>query len=160
MDEMAAFLRAAVAACLKGVSAETVVAMVNISRCRVLKPTGKVWDQLCSEDQVWLLTAREWKEYSDNVLVLEFKTRHGKKLVIRNPAAMSPKQLFDMVDVYFPDVPKVAPAPPSPAAKVAEAPSKGKGKGARAAPNSKSPLRTPVSVLQRQEKAHRCRPLE
>ena len=91
---------------LKTIAPEDILAVVNIKTCRLLKLTGKVWDQLSSGDEIWLVSPKEWKEHSDKVLVHECKIRHGKKLMIRNPAALNPKQLFDMVELYFPNIEK------------------------------------------------------
>eukprot|EP01032_Pedospumella_encystans_P015209 gene15209-17415_t len=91
---------------LKTIAPEDILAVVNIKTCRLLKLTGKVWDQLTSGDEIWLVSPKEWKEHSDKVLVHECKIRHGKKLMIRNPAALNPRQLFDMVELYFPNIEK------------------------------------------------------
>eukprot|EP00601_Ochromonadales_sp_CCMP2298_P010945 CAMPEP_0173252180 /NCGR_PEP_ID=MMETSP1142-20121109/20574_1 /TAXON_ID=483371 /ORGANISM="non described non described, Strain CCMP2298" /LENGTH=161 /DNA_ID=CAMNT_0014185175 /DNA_START=81 /DNA_END=562 /DNA_ORIENTATION=- len=133
-DEMAVFPHKALAqhkdsrdsGCLK-IGADSLT-LINISSCRVLKGTGKVWDQLGGGGEVWLLTASEWAVYSDTVLVHTLKSRHGKKLQIRNAAAMSAQQLFDMVNDSFPGIPK-PPISPSPSPSPVKTPRKGKAVG-------------------------------
>lgn len=91
---------------VRQVTPEDIAGIVNIKTCRLLKMAGKIWDQLDSEESIWFISQKEWSDYSEKVLIHECKVRHGKKLMIRNPAAMSPKQLFDMVDSHFPDIEK------------------------------------------------------
>jgi hypothetical protein len=103
----------------KTLTPEDIVAVINIKTCRLVKLTGKVWDQLSSGDDIWMLTAKEWKEHSEKVLIHECKARHGKTLMIRNPAALNPRQVYEMVDAYYPHIEKnftevVSPALSSP----------------------------------------------
>jgi hypothetical protein len=103
----------------KTLTPEDIVAVINIKTCRLVKLTGKVWDQLSSGDDIWMLTAKEWKEHSEKVLIHECKARHGKTLMIRNPAALNPRQVYEMVEAYYPHIEKnftevVSPALSSP----------------------------------------------
>lgn len=100
-----------------------ILAVVNISKTKIIRSKGKLWDLLGNGDTVWFVTEEEWKEYCDHVLPIEDQTfRHGKRLVARHPNSLSYDRLCYFVNSFFevlrpidPTRKFMAPPPPPPA---------------------------------------------
>lgn len=80
---------------------QQIIAVINLSKIRILRIRGKVWDQLVDGDSIWLVTNQEWQEYCDNVLNQEQLYRHGKRIVHQHPNSLSPEKLQHFVSQYY-----------------------------------------------------------
>eukprot|EP00981_Chlorochromonas_danica_P014946 scaffold9576_cov163-Ochromonas_danica.AAC.1 len=108
-----------------------VIAVVNLSKIRLLRLKGKVWDQLTRDDCVWFVTQAEWRDYCDFVLPLEPPcARHGRRLVPQHPSALPHDKLSHLVLSFFEGLRPIDPArkfsspppPPQPPAPLPPAP--------------------------------------
>jgi hypothetical protein len=99
----------------------SIIAVINLSKIRILRMKGKVWDQLVDGDSVWLVTNQEWSEYCEKVLDQEHLFRHGKRVVSRHPSALSYEKLQHFVSQFYEGTKPVDPlrrfsSPPPPSA--------------------------------------------
>jgi hypothetical protein len=79
----------------------SIIAIINLSKIRILRMKGKVWDQLVDGDSIWLVTNQEWSEYCEKVLDQEHLFRHGKRVVSRHPSALSYEKLQHFVSQFY-----------------------------------------------------------
>jgi hypothetical protein len=102
------------------VTPNQIISIVNLSKTRILRMKGKVWDQLVEGDSIWLVTNHEWQEYCQNVLDQEQVFRHGKRIVAQHPSTLSNERLQHFVAQFYEDGHPVdptrkftSPAPPT-----------------------------------------------
>lgn len=75
-----------------------IIAAINLSKIKLLRFDGKVWNQITSGSFVWLVSKDEWNLFVNYLNSLpERPTRHGKKLIYHSPASLSSKELKDFV---------------------------------------------------------------
>jgi hypothetical protein len=102
------------------VTPNQIISIVNLSKTRILRMKGKVWDQLVEGDSIWLVTNHEWQEYCQNVLDQEQIFRHGKRIIAQHPSTLSHERLQHFVAQFYEDGHPVdptrkftSPAPPT-----------------------------------------------
>ena len=88
-------------ATVKSITPNHVVCAINLSTNRILRMTGKVWDQLDSDQDIWLVTQQEWQEYCEKVLDQEQLYRHGKKVISRHPTSLSHDKLQHFISQFY-----------------------------------------------------------
>lgn len=83
--------------------ADSVVAIINVTKLRTIKLKCKVWDQCNGGDKIWFVTTKDWQDYDSKVLAFENpKIRHGKRIPIRSPTALSQTQLITFIEYFHP----------------------------------------------------------
>jgi hypothetical protein len=78
-----------------------IIAAINLSKLKVLRFNGKIWNQISSGSFVWLVSKEEWDLFLNYLNSQPDRpTRHGKQLVYHSPSSLSPKELKDFVMTF------------------------------------------------------------
>ena len=78
-----------------------VIACINLTKIRVLRPDLKLKGQVQTGCYVWLVSKSEWNDFVEHLIHLHgTPVRYGRSLPYRSPASLSPKQLHDFVTSF------------------------------------------------------------